>query len=313
MWLAYGALCVYASLFHVSQVRAGNGHGVFFDSSANTGQGQRMENTDITIPLEDVTVAFYFYWPSDGPPVSRSSFFSTGSYIADNPSYILSVEPNGKLHWYMNGLGSVTSRPFQWTQGWHYVSVSRIVQSGVVYFGVDGAVHGIQGNAGANSGEQERGLYLGRGYYGPISGTFDELMVTDDARYISDFVPPVVPVTPDGHVVALWHMDEGVEEGTDDAGGQEHTLYFSNEYPPQWSEGFDPIPTPTIVVPAPTPDIHAVPGDADGDGHVDGTDYVVWASHYGQTVHQGPSMGDFDRDESVAGTDYVVWLLHYGK
>jgi hypothetical protein len=61
------------------------------------------------------------------------------------------------------------------------------------------------------------------------------------------------------------------------------------------------------ITPTPTP----APGDANGDGGVDGVDYVVWLSHYNQSVVGGNSVGDFDGSGLVDGVDYVIWLNHY--
>jgi hypothetical protein len=56
----------------------------------------------------------------------------------------------------------------------------------------------------------------------------------------------------------------------------------------------------------------AIPGDANGDGLVNGADYSIWVSHYGQTVSCGASCGDFTGDGQVNGSDYFLWLSNYG-
>jgi hypothetical protein len=53
-------------------------------------------------------------------------------------------------------------------------------------------------------------------------------------------------------------------------------------------------------------------GDANGDGKVDGVDYIVWFNHYGQTI-SGAVNGDFNGDSKVDGLDYVVWMNNYGR
>lgn len=77
------------------------------------------------------------------------------------------------------------------------------------------------------------------------------------------------------------------------------------------TEESDDSPTPT---PTPTPMQTPVfkPGDANGDTHVDGVDYVIWLNHYSQMVSGGPTVGDFNTDGTVDGVDYVVWLNNYG-
>jgi hypothetical protein len=53
-------------------------------------------------------------------------------------------------------------------------------------------------------------------------------------------------------------------------------------------------------------------GDANSDSHVDGIDYVIWLTHYGQNV-SGVGVGDFNSNGIVDGIDYVIWLNNYGK
>ena len=50
------------------------------------------------------------------------------------------------------------------------------------------------------------------------------------------------------------------------------------------------------------------PGDANGDGVVNETDYSIWVSHFQQNTSAGPSVGDFNTDGTVDGVDYVIWL-----
>lgn len=57
--------------------------------------------------------------------------------------------------------------------------------------------------------------------------------------------------------------------------------------------------------PVSTPGVTA---DGNGDGKVDGLDYLLWATHFGQTVTGGPAEGDFNNDGKVDGLDYLVWI-----
>jgi hypothetical protein len=52
-------------------------------------------------------------------------------------------------------------------------------------------------------------------------------------------------------------------------------------------------------------------GDANGDGIVDGIDYIIWLSHYGKQTSKGSFDGDFNIDGKVDGIDYVSWLVNY--
>ena len=53
-----------------------------------------------------------------------------------------------------------------------------------------------------------------------------------------------------------------------------------------------------------------IPGDANGDGLVDGADYTRWADHFLQT-NQAIASGDFTGDGIVDGADYTVWADHF--
>jgi len=57
----------------------------------------------------------------------------------------------------------------------------------------------------------------------------------------------------------------------------------------------------------------SVIGDADGDGKVDGKDYLIWLSHYNQPTTNGVKDGDFDINGNVNGLDYLIWLSNYGS
>jgi hypothetical protein len=58
------------------------------------------------------------------------------------------------------------------------------------------------------------------------------------------------------------------------------------------------------------------PGDANGDYAVDGLDYLVWASHFGDDPAAdppgSPANGDLNDDGIVDGLDYLYWAENYG-
>jgi hypothetical protein len=57
------------------------------------------------------------------------------------------------------------------------------------------------------------------------------------------------------------------------------------------------------------------PGDANGDGHVDGLDYLIWAGNYGDDPADdppgSPGNGDYNNDNVVDGLDYLTWAGNY--
>lgn len=56
--------------------------------------------------------------------------------------------------------------------------------------------------------------------------------------------------------------------------------------------------------------ITLLPGDANRDGYVDGSDYTLWADNYLSTVGTWET-GDFTGDGLVDGSDYTVWADNY--
>jgi hypothetical protein len=59
------------------------------------------------------------------------------------------------------------------------------------------------------------------------------------------------------------------------------------------------------------------PGDANGDGWVDGLDYLIWAGNFGDDPADdppgSPGNGDFDDDGNVDGLDYLLWAGNFGQ
>jgi hypothetical protein len=57
------------------------------------------------------------------------------------------------------------------------------------------------------------------------------------------------------------------------------------------------------------------PGDANGDGTVNGLDYLVWAANFGDDPADdppgSPGNGDFDNNGVVNGLDYLVWAANF--
>ncbi len=57
-------------------------------------------------------------------------------------------------------------------------------------------------------------------------------------------------------------------------------------------------------------EVTIIPGDADGDGDVDGFDLGIWQTQFGMTG-EGLS-ADFDMDGDVDGFDLGIWQIHFG-
>jgi hypothetical protein len=55
----------------------------------------------------------------------------------------------------------------------------------------------------------------------------------------------------------------------------------------------------------------AVPGDFDGDGDVDGADFVAWQTNFPTATGAVYQQGDADFDGDVDGADFVVWQTNF--
>jgi hypothetical protein len=64
-----------------------------------------------------------------------------------------------------------------------------------------------------------------------------------------------------------------------------------------------------IAVAEPTP--LPTGGDFDGDGDIDGADFVVWQSNFPATSGHTLNTGDADGDGDVDGADFVVWQTNF--
>ena len=55
--------------------------------------------------------------------------------------------------------------------------------------------------------------------------------------------------------------------------------------------------------------VAAISGDGNGDGQVDGQDFIIWLTHYGQYV-SGTESGDYNDSGKVEIGDYISWVTN---
>jgi len=60
----------------------------------------------------------------------------------------------------------------------------------------------------------------------------------------------------------------------------------------------------------PTPTSNVRPGDANNDGRVNISDYVIWVTNYDKNL-SGYTNADFNNNGKVDGVDFVIWLKNY--
>jgi hypothetical protein len=143
---------------------------------------------------------------------------------------------------------------------WYHVAVSRD-GSGTRRFFVDGVLRDTQINTAVPT-DSNGVLTFGRpgDYNGEyFAGLIDEVRISSSAIYISDFVPPTVPLASDASTEALWHLDEGAGQTINDSSGngRNGTLGSgagADGADPTWSldTPVGPAPTPTPIPPTPT-------------------------------------------------------------
>lgn len=90
-------------------------------------------------------------------------------------------------------------------------------------------------------------------------------------------------------------------------------MYWFIEQDMGLAKYFSPTPTVNNVVSPTATSVAVKLGDANGDGKVDGQDYIIWLTHYNQTTNNKSTEGDFDGNGRVDGVDYITWLNTYGK
>lgn len=113
-----------------------------------------------------------------------------------------------------------------------------------------------------------------------------------------------------GTIVTINHAFEPVPFGDDlyaEFGDERAMPIVGNFDPPVTDQSSTPLPSPSVVTPDP---------DTNGDGSVDGFDFLAWQRGKGMAApddEPGRSDGDANRDGSVDGEDLASWQANYGQ
>ena len=167
---------------------------------------------------------------------------------------------------------------FQWAWDQAQVFEPKAEPGGLYRVGPGGAVR-FDGSAS----------YAGVGSYGPYTiGNY--LWDIDWDSDFDDGVGQTVDVSYD-NLTGLLGLGSGLHT-------VELAVSVANEYNTIWDWGFAEL------------DIVDLAGDADGDGSVDGLDYVAWSNNYVQSDVDWIG-GDFNGDWTADGLDYVIWSNNY--
>jgi hypothetical protein len=156
--------------------------------------------------------------------------------------------------------------------------------------------------------------YLYRGTHGTNPPTPSYLIIQDRmtgeliwSYEVDRPVPCTNPVQSEGIVIIgtaskLWGLKVGTGEKVDSGF---HGLYATGFNPGAINDG-GPLVTLT-----PTNPPVITPGDGNNDGRVDGQDFIIWFTHFGQNI-SGADNGDYDGNRKVEIGDYVIWINNFG-
>lgn len=107
---------------------------------------------------------------------------------------------------------------------WHHIAITRIYSSGAIEIFVDGIIdgQGIGPSGNVSYRDNRTSPYLNDPFlvlgaekhdyssaYPSFSGWLDELSLSTNIRYTTNFTRPSMPFTVDGNTAALYHFDEG--------------------------------------------------------------------------------------------------------
>ena len=95
------------------------------------------------------------------------------------------------------------------------------------------------------------------------------------------------------------------------AGGLLGTTFDTELLPPldtglTWSVDYTPTQVRLLVLAS------TLPSDFNGDGVVDGEDFLAWQGNFGTTSGASRADGDADGDGDVDGQDFLVWQSQFG-
>src|SRR6185312_13221214 len=80
-----------------------------------------------------------------------------------------------------------------------------------------------------------------------FNGAIDEIRVSNNIRYTSNFVPSGVRFTSDANTLGLWHLDEGTGLSVADASGTFSNGTLSGASPPTWVPGNFTTVSPSVL------------------------------------------------------------------
>ncbi|MEZ4722957.1 MAG: LamG-like jellyroll fold domain-containing protein, partial [Flavobacteriales bacterium] len=194
-------LCSVAQPFNAYIKFDGFGDALFIDASE-------------VLPTEsDFTVEFWFKTCTDTVYI-QEAFMGNGDDLEVN---FFSNPPDTHHHYDVCALEAYGS-PYHCYQNhflidslWHHIAVTYHYSSTDFGFFFDG--HGGMVTFDDDFDLEFNGtFYIGRGdrdnwLWNHFDGSMDEVRISNNIRYYSNFSPDTMPFTSDNHTMALWHMN----------------------------------------------------------------------------------------------------------
>ena len=148
---------------------------------------------------------------------NNSDDFMTLALFSGNNSPVFSLDVNGTED------DIITNKKVT-INTWHQIAVVSLGGTATLY--LDGTAIGsttlsnTPSALGGGSGTTDD--WLGKSEFASdptFSGYMDEFRISDDARYTSNYTPPLSPFTPDGNTTDLYHFNDGSGQTITDASG----------------------------------------------------------------------------------------------
>jgi hypothetical protein len=152
---------------------------------------------------------------------------------------------------------------------------------------------------------------------GVQSGEIKASLIIDDGPTAHEQALPISVIADGAWHLYQWNLQDAAQwlsfaggNGQIDAANVTiDSLYLTSSLNLNFNVFFDLLahnPSGTLSALLPT-----TPGDFDGDGDVDGADFVVWQTHFPLASGATLAAGDADGDGDVDGADFVVWQTHF--
>jgi hypothetical protein len=158
-------------------------------------------NSDFTFGTSDFTIECWIYRSVSNAQHNILDFRTTNTQNAP----VIYIQSNNVIAYYVNGANRITGSSVT-TGTWHHVAISRSGSSTKLFY--NGSQAGSTWTDNTNYIQSP--LYIGSrfdGTTGNFNGYFDEIRVSNSARYTANFTSPTLEFTNDINTRLLMHAN----------------------------------------------------------------------------------------------------------